>query len=119
MVLLVVGGIEIWGINFVLVIFVYFVFWRIDGYIVSFVGGNVLSEGKELGIIIMYVMMFFFFINVVECWEVIILCFVVNIFVIKVDFVGINIIKVFWLIVFLISRDLGIIFDINLIFVKL
>lgn len=58
----------------------------------------------------MHATMSLFFTNVAECREVTIPCLVANTFAIKTDFVGTNIAKVSW--------DLGIIFDINLIFAK-
>ena len=66
----------------------------------------------------MHATMSLFFINAAECREVTIPCLVANTFAIKTDFVGTNITKVSWLIAFSTSRDLGIIFDINLIFAK-
>lgn len=58
----------------------------------------------------MHATMSLFFTNVAECREVTIPCLVANTFA--------NITKVSWLIAFSTSRDLGIIFDINLIFAK-
>ena len=66
----------------------------------------------------MYAMMSIFFANAAERREVTIPCLMANTFAIKTDFVGTNITKVPWLIAFSTSRDLGIIFEINLIFAK-